>query len=257
MSSLPAVSSRPRLELILVSLGRADFVALLKNPRRLLLSLLLPIILLIVTNSSKGTEHLGGAFFVIGLSIAYGLVSTSIFGYALSVARDRENGVFQRLRVTPAPTWTIMTTRLATQVLANLVMALIVVIIGAQIHHLSLSASDYGLVLAISVLGGAAFLAIGQALVGLVKSADTVNAAGRILLIVLYLLGLFGQSGVFGGFWESVSRWSPVGVVMTLFAGVLDLSSWDSRDWLCLVACAGYIVVCTAIGIRWFQWDAR
>ncbi len=143
------------------------------------------------------------------------------------------------------------------QVVANLVMALVVVIVGAQLKNLSLSVSQYTLVLCISVLGGAVFLTIGQALVGLVKSADTVNAGGRILLIVLILLGLFGQSGTLGGVWESVSQWSPVGTVMTLFAGVLKLASWDSRDWLSLVACAGYIAACGAVGIRFFKWDAR
>ncbi len=243
--------------MILLSLARADLLALVKNPRRLLLSFLLPIVLLIVTNGSKATHHLGGALYVMGLAIAYGLVSVSILGYALGVARDRENGVFQRLRVTPAPTWTIMASRLGMQGLANLVMALIVVIVASQMHHISLSATDYLLVLAISVLGGAVFVAIGQALVGLVKSADTVNAAGRILLIALIILGLFGQSGSLGGFWESVSRWSPVGIVMTLFGGVLKLSAWNSQDWLSIVACVGYIVVFAAIGIRWFRWEAQ
>ena len=109
-------------------------------------------------------------------------MSTSILGYALTVARDREQGVFQRLRVTPAPTWTIMASRLAMQVLANLMIALVVVIVGTRIHHISLSAGKYGLVLLVSILGGAVFLSIGQALVGLVKSADSVNAAGRVLV---------------------------------------------------------------------------
>ncbi|MGO9658046.1 MAG: ABC transporter permease [Acidimicrobiales bacterium] len=257
MISTPATTAQPRLQLIVKSLARADGTALVKNPRRLLLSFLLPVLVLIVTNSSQSTQHLGGALYIIGLSLAYGLVSTSVLGYSLSVARDRENGVFQRLRVTPAPTWTIMTSRLGVQVLANLVMALVVLIVGSQMHHVSLSASKYALVLAISVLGGAVFLAIGQALVGLVKSADTVNAAGRILMIVLILLGLFGQSGALGGTWESVSRWSPVGVVMNLYAGVLDLGSWGSRDWLCLVACGGYIAACGAVGVHWFKWEAR
>jgi len=41
---------------------------------------------------------------------------------------------------------------------------------------------------------------------------------------------------------------------MTLFAGVLKLSSWYSHDTLAVLACAGYIVVFAGIGIRWFQW---
>jgi ABC-2 type transport system permease protein len=239
------------------SLLRADFAVLLKSRRALLISIFLPIFIVISTNSSKTTKSFGGSLFIIGLAIAYGLVANSILGYALTVARDREQAVFQRLRVRPAPTWTIMTSRLAMQVLANLVITVIVLIVGSRIHHISLSAGTYGLVLVVSILGGAVFLSIGQALVGLLKSADSVNAAGRVLALGLILLSSLGQSGTLGSAWESISRWSPVGVVMTLFAAVLNLSAWDTHDSLALLACGGYIVVFAAIGIRWFQWDAR
>ncbi len=247
----------PPLQLVMRSLLRADFAVLLKNRRALLISVALPILSLFSTNSSKATHSFGGSLFIIGLAVALGLVSNSILGYALTLARDREQGVFQRLRVTPAPTWTIMTSRLAMQALVNLLITVVVVIVGSQMHHVSLSAGTYGLVLAVSIVGGAVFLSIGQALVGLVKSADSINAAGRVLTIGLVLLSSLGQGGTLGSAWESISRWSPVGVVMTLFAAVLNLSAWDAHDSLALLACGGYIVVFAAIGIRWFQWDAR
>jgi ABC-2 type transport system permease protein len=255
--SAPAARARPPIQLILTSLLRADSTVLVKNRRALIISIALPILLLITTNSAKGTNNLGGALFVIGLCTTYGLMSTSILGYALTVARDREKGVFQRLRVTPAPTWAIMSSRLAVQVAANLLIALVVLIVGSGLHHLTLSVGQYLLFLLISVLGGAVFLSIGQTMVGLLKSADTVNAAARIVFIALIFLGLFGQSGALGATWESISRWTPTGAVMTLFAGALDLSAWSTRDTLCIVACFGYIAFFAAIGIRWFQWEAR
>lgn len=104
---------------------------------------------------------------LIGLAITLGLLSLSIIGYGLNMARDREQGVSQRLRVTPAPTWTIMGSRLATQMVADLAIALVVVIVGSVVHHLALSFGQYVLVLLVSLLGGAVFLSIGQALVGL------------------------------------------------------------------------------------------
>ena len=239
------------------ALLRADFLVTMRNRRAVLLSVLLPILLLFATNTNRAEQRLDGSTFIVGLCITYGLVSTSIMGYALTVARDREKGVFQRLRVTPAPTWTIMVSRLVMRIVANLVIAIVVVIVGAQIHHLSLSAGEYALVLVVSVLGGAVFLAIGQALVGLVRSADSVNAAGRVLYIGLVFLGLLGLEGVLGDTIQSIAKWSPVGAVMTLFAGVLDLSAWSSTDTLSIVACLGYVVACTVVGIRWFQWEAR
>lgn len=256
ISTRPA-SARPPIQLILTSLFRADSTVLIKNRRSLVISLALPLLLLVTTDSTKGTNRLGGALFVIGLCTAYGLAATSILGYALTVARDREKGVFQRLRVTPAPTWAIMGSRLAVQVVANLLIALVVLIVGSAIHNVTFSVGQYLLFLVISILGGAVFLAIGQTMVGLLKSADTVNAAARIVFVALIVLGLFGQSGVLGSAWESISQWTPVGVVMTLFAGVLDLSAWGSRQSLAVVACFGYVIFFAAIGIRWFQWEAR
>jgi ABC-2 type transport system permease protein len=250
-------TATPSLQLIFTSLLRADFFVFLKHRRALIVSLLLPLFLLLSTNGTKASQKFGGAVYIIGLAIAYGLIATAIVGYALTVARDREKGVFQRLRVTPAPTWTIMASRLLMQSLANLVIGLVVVIIGSAIHHLTLSVGQYLLVLLVSVFAGAVFLSIGQALVGLVKSADTVQALARVLLAVLILLGTLGQSGALGGFWHSVARWSPVGSVMTLFAGVLDLSAWSGHDTQALLACLGYIVICAGVGVRWFQWDAR
>jgi ABC-2 type transport system permease protein len=242
---------------IIVSLLRADFTVLLRNRNSLILSCLLPLILLAVTGSKGATHYLGGSLFIIGVSITYGLASTSIMGYTVTAARDRERGVFQRLRVTPAPKWTIMTSRLAIQLVANLIIALVAVVIGSRIHHLSLSAAQYVMVLAVSILGGAVFLSLGQAVVGLLRSAETVQAIARTLYMVLIFLGLWGQSGQLGSGLESVARWTPVGTVITVFAGVLSPAAWTGTDTLSLLICFGYIAVCAAVGIRWFKWDAR
>jgi ABC-2 type transport system permease protein len=257
VTSTQPSAAAPNNRMIFSSLLRADFVVLLKNRRSLLLSILLPYLILQATNTTKGTAHLGGTLFVIGLSITYGIASTSIMGYSLAVARDREKGVLQRLRVTPAPTWAIMVSRLAVQVLANLVIAFVVVILGARIHHLSLSVGQYGLVLLISILGGAMFLCIGQTLVALVKSSETVNSTARLVYIALIFLGLLGEGGSLGNTWDTVARWSPVGTLMTLFAGVLKVSAWTSHDLESLLVVVGYVVVFSVIGIRFFQWEVR
>jgi ABC-type nitrate/sulfonate/bicarbonate transport system ATPase subunit len=49
----------------------------------------------------------------------------------------------------------------------------------------------------------------------------------------------------------------PLGAIMTLYARVLNLAAWSSRDTESLLACAGYIVILAAAGIRWFRWEAR
>jgi ABC-2 type transport system permease protein len=72
-----------------------------------------------------------------------------------------------------------MTSRLVVQVATNLIASIIVVIVGAIVHGLTLNVGQYVLVLAAAVLGAAVFLAIGQALVGLVQSlAPSTRSAG-------------------------------------------------------------------------------
>jgi len=256
-TTAPTTVAAPSLRTMLGALLRADLVVLTKNKMRMLLSLLLPLIILSTTSSSKATRSFGGAEFILGLAITAGIAGTSIMGYAPMVARDRDNGVFQRLRVSPAPNWAVIGSRLSVQMVSNFVIALVVLVLGDNIHHLSLSAETYVLVLLVSILGSAVFLSVAQALVGLVRSADTVQAFGRLLYIGLVMLGLFGASGELGGFWDTVAKWTPVGALMKVFAGVVGVGTFDSQDWLSLLACGGYVVAFTILGIYWFRFDAQ
>jgi ABC-2 type transport system permease protein len=175
----------------------------------------------------------------------------------MTVARDREKGVFQRLRVTPAPTWTIMTSRLLVQVVAILAMALVLLVAADLFEGVSLTAEAYLLTFIGVIFSSALFLSVGQALAGLVKSADTLNAVGRIAYLPLFALGLFSQSTIFGTTFELISRWSPGGTAETLLSGAMNPSSWNSDTWLALAVSTAYSVVFAGIGIRWFQWGAR
>src|SRR5260370_32911016 len=139
------------------------------------------------------------------------MASIALLGSSMAGARDRENGVFRPLRVTPAPTWTIMTSRLLVQVAAIVAMALVVLVAAGIFERVSLTAGAYLLTLVAVIFSSALFLSVGQALVGLIKSAATLNAVGRIAYLPLFALGLFSQSPIFGATFALISRWSPAG----------------------------------------------
>jgi len=262
----------PALSEIFRALLEADFTVQLRNNRALLLSFALPLVLLYALFASVAVKRriiLGDPEFKIAAALTLGMASIAILGYSMTVARDREKGVFQRLRVTPAPTWAIMTSRLLVQVAAMLAMALVVLVaanlFGWRIFSIADSNSPdpadsfvaYVLTFICLIFSSALFLSVGQALAGLVKSADTLNAVGRIAYLPLFALGLFSQSTVFGTTFELISRWSPGGTVETLLLGAMTPSSWNSDTWLALAVSTAYSVVFAGIGIRWFQWGAR
>lgn len=258
VSNTRSVISRPDLKIVFRSLLQADFTALLRSYRTLILNLAVPILILIITD--RGAHKNLGAqtpAFYIGMALTYGLIASSLIGYAVTVAQDRAAGVFQRLRVTPAPTWTIMASRLLVQVVVNLIMTIIVLVVGSSIHHVTYGVGSYLLIVVVSIIGGAVFLSLGQAIVGLVKSALAVNALGRILYIVLILLGLLGATGALGDSLKTVADWSPVGAMINLFAVSTHLSAWASTDTDAVIACACYIAVGLFVGIRWFRWEVQ
>jgi ABC-2 type transport system permease protein len=234
-----------------------DLLVLLKNKRAILAGILVPLYMLFIINRTGG--KLGGADYLasVALVIIIGIMITSISVYPQTVARDRERGVFQRLRVTPAPTWTIMTSRLLVQVIANFVITLIVLVVAGLQHHLPLGIDGYVTVLLVATLGGMMFLSIGQTFAGLVKSAATVSATANLLYLVLLLSGILGPLGVLGTTYQNITQWTPVGTIITVLAGALHQTAWNGHMWWSLAACFGYISVCSFIGIKWFQWEAR
>lgn len=233
---------------------RADSTAQVRAPLSLVITFALPLILLVATGLGKNSAALGGPEFRVSLALTVGLVSIGTVGYSLAIARDRDTGVLQRLRVTPAPTWTIMVSRWMVQLGAVLVMAIVVLVVAALFVGVTLPPQDYLFTVLVALLGSAVFLSIGQAIVGLIASADTLNAAGRLLYVPLIGLSLFGDSDRLGTTVELVSRWSPGGCLETLLSAAMGASVWSGQSWGALFASFGYTVVFGVIGIRWFRW---
>src|SRR5207253_3921008 len=240
---------------ILRALLQADLTLQLRNARALALTCLLPLVLLYGLSAGKRRAQLGGPIVNLALAIALGIALIAILGYTAPVARDRELGVFQRLRVTPAPTWTIILSRLAVQIVSMLVMSVVVLVAAAVVEKVTLDPAAYLLTLLAVIFSSAVFLGVGQALVGLIKSVDTVNAVGRLSFLPLVALGLFGHSDIFGTTFETISRWSPGGAVATLLAGAMQPAAWSADTWWALLASILYAVAFAGVGIRWFQWS--
>jgi ABC-2 type transport system permease protein len=242
---------------ILRALLQADLTAQLRTGRALLLTFFPPVAVLYGLSAGKRRAQLGGPIVDVALALTLGIALIAILGYTASVARDRELGVFQRLRVTPAPTWTIMVSRLAGQIVSMLAMSVVVLVAAAIIVNVSLDPAAYLRTLLAVIFSSAVFLGVGQALVGLIKSSDTVNAVGRLSFLPLVALGLFAHSAIFGTTFETIARWSPGGAVATLLAGAMQPATWSGDTWLAFLASIVYAVVFAGIGIRWFQWSAR
>ena len=238
----------------LAALLRTDLTTQWRNRRSVVLVLLVPIIILI---SWKPAVHKLGGSFVLSSCITIGLTAIGLMGYANAVARDRDKGVFQRLRIMPIPTWTIMVSRLIVQLAMILIITTLVFVIGSNHDNIYLSASGYALSYFTALIGGALYLGLGQMIVGLVKNAETVNSTSRLVYFVFIMVGMFGDLGVLGDKMKEVVHWSPYGTVKTILAAGMNPGSWNQDATLALVVSIGYALVFAVLGIKWFRWNIK
>jgi len=236
------------------SLLRADFSTQWRNRRAVMLTLIVPVVILI---SWKGlVDKLGGAY-VLSSCITIGLTAIGLMGYSNSIARDRDKGVFQRLRVAPVPTWSIMMSRLTVQLAMIVAVTLAVFFGGYYFDKIVITPTGYLLGLAAAFIGGAVYLSLGQVIVGLIKNPETVNVTCRLVYFVFIMVGMFGELGMLGKEIGDAVKWSPYGTVKHIVAASLQPETWSQHTTMALLVTIGYTLVFSTMGIKWFKWNAR
>ncbi|HVV06009.1 MAG TPA: ABC transporter permease [Puia sp.] len=247
-TTIPSTSS------VFLKLLRADMTTLWRNRRASALVVLVPTVILI---SWKGlVPRLGGPF-VLANCITVGLTAIGLMGYTNTMARDRDKGIFQRLRVAPAPKWTIMTSRLTVQLLLILITTIVLFIVGYRFDGIVMTPMGYVGGLLISIVGGAIYLSLGQVIVGLISNVETVNVVTRLVYFIFIMVGMFGELGMLGQQLKSAVHWSPYGTVKNIVSAAVDPATWNKDSTMSLLVTLGYTVVFTVLGVRWFRWNTR
>jgi len=244
----------PKTSTALSSLLRADLVTQWRNRRSFILLLLVPIIILI---SWKGIVEKFGGPFALSTCITIGLVAIGLMGYSNSIARDRDKGVFQRLRVAPVPTWCIMVSRLVIQLIMIVLLTTVIFIAGNNIDHIKLSPSGYILSFLTAVVGGAVYLGLGQLIVGLIQNPETVNSTSRLTYFLFIMVGMFGELGVLGDQVKEIVLWSPYGTVKRIIAAGMQPGTWNSEMTIALFITLAYAIFFSMIGIKKFKWNNK
>jgi ABC-2 type transport system permease protein len=255
---LPVTRNAPR-ELpssrdVFMSLFKADLTTAWRNRRASMMVILLPVIIVIAW---KGLIDKAGGAFVLSSAMTLGLNAIGLMGYSNSIARDREKDIFQRLRVTPSPNWTIMGSRLGVQLVMITIVSIVVMVVGYQYDHIVLTPLGYIAGLLMAIVGGAVYLALGQAIVGRITNPESVQATSRLIYIAFIMIGIFGSFNMLGDFFNKLAKYTPYGTVNAIVRGGLTPSSWTSDTTINLLITLGYTIVFAYLGIKWFKWSAK
>jgi ABC-2 type transport system permease protein len=243
----------PPASTVFTNLLRADLTTQWRNRRASIMVVLIPSIILITW---KGLVEKFGAPFVLSNCITVGLNAIGLMGYTNSIARDREKGIFQRLRITPAPRWTIMLSRLTVQLFMIVLVTIILFVVGYQVDNIHMTASGYALTFCTAIVSGAVYLSLGQTIVGLIRNAETVNVTTRLVFFLFIMTGMFASFGALGQIVSDIAKWSPYGAVQRILADSLNPGAWKTQSNMALLTTIGYIILFSVIGIRKFQWQS-
>ena len=244
----------PKTSAVFSSLLRADFTTQWRNRRAVVLTLIVPCIILL---SWKGLINRVGGPFVLANAITIGLFASGLMGYSNTVARDRDKGIFQRLRVAPIPPWTIIASRLLVQLAMIIVVTTVVFVIGKDFDGIGLTPAAYTLTYFTAIIGGSVSLSLGQMIVGYIKNPETVNSTTRLVYIAFIIVGMFGELNQLGDVVDHAVHWSPYGTVKTILSTGMTPDAWNSDTTTALLATIGYTNVFTTLGIKWFKWNTK
>jgi ABC-2 type transport system permease protein len=244
----------PSSSAVLGSLLRADLTTQWRNRKSSVMVILVPVIILV---SWKGLVAKFGGAFVLSNCITVGVTAIGLMGYSIAIARDRDKGIFQRLRVAPVPNWSIMTSRLLVQLVMIVLMTLAVFAAGYYFDQIGLSPLGYALTLLTAIISGSVYLSLGQIIVGLIKNPETVNSTTRLVYFAFIMIGMFGELGVLGKEIGNAVKWSPYGTVNRILAASLQPATWTGQTTMALLVTIGYTIVFTSLGIKWFRWSPR
>jgi ABC-2 type transport system permease protein len=178
-------------------------------------------------------------------------------GYSNSIARDRDKGIFQRLRVAPMPAWCIMASRLLIQLIMIVLLIIIIFIAGNNIDHIKLSPSGYIITFFTAIVGGAVYLGLGQLIVGLIQNPETVNSTSRLIYFLFIMIGMFGELGILGDQIKQIVLWSPYGTVKRIIAAGMQPGTWNSEMTMALFVTIGYAALFSIVGIKRFKWNNK
>ena len=252
-----SLSPRPGaapLRRMLTAQTAAELKLVLRNGEQVLLSLVIPLalVVLLVTVPFISLDATADGdradFFVPGV-LALAVMSAAFTGQAIAVGFERQYGVLKRLGATPLPRAVL----LGAKTLAVLVVELLQVTLLCAVG-LALGWDPQGsplAVLALVVLGTAAFSGLGLLLGGTMRGLTTLAAANLLWFVLLVLGGVLFPLSAFGPA-EPVLSLLPTAALST---GLRDVLQDGAVPVLSMVVLSVWAVVSLTAASRAFRWE--
>ncbi|MEV4561418.1 ABC transporter permease [Kitasatospora sp. NPDC049285] len=227
---------------------------LLRNGEQLLLTVVIPTVLLVLFSAVDVVDTAGPGkrvdFLAPGL-LALAVMSTAFTGQAIATGFERRYGVLKRLGATPLPRWALLAAKtgcvLVVELLQVLLLSAIALALGWSPHGSPLA------VLALLVLGTAAFSGLGLLMAGTLRAEATLAAANLVFILLLLAGGVVVPLAKFPAAVRPVLELLPISALSDGLRAVLQLG--HGVPWGDLGVLAASSVLGLTAAARWFRWE--
>jgi ABC-2 type transport system permease protein len=224
----------------------------LRNGEQLLLSLVIPLLLTVILVSEPFISVSGSRrvdFFVPGI-LALAVMSAAFTGQAIATGFERKYGVLKRLGGTALPRSVLLLGKTAAVCCVELIQIVLICLVGLAMgwhpHGSPLS------VVALAVLGTAAFSGMGLLMAGTLRAEATLAAANLVWFLLLFFGGVMFPLSRFPHALGEVLQYLPTAALSDGLRAVLrDGSGIPLHDAATLVVWAAVTLGAAAATFRW------
>jgi ABC-2 type transport system permease protein len=194
LSERPAASPMPPARVLGAYLQemRSECLRYTRNPGFLLPTLMFPTIFYLMFGVFLAKSNSGDAArYLLGAYSTFGVMAPGLFGFGVSLAAERENGLLTLKRALPMPPAAYLVGKMTMAVAMAGVIVTLLLLIAHFIAHVPLTAAQIAHLYAVQLPGVLPFCALGLLLGTLVKGQGAPALINLVYLPMAFLSGLW------------------------------------------------------------------
>ncbi|HET6631283.1 MAG TPA: ABC transporter permease [Rhodanobacteraceae bacterium] len=195
LDSVPLESlsmSRGRIARAYLEEARSECLRYLRNPGFMLPILMFPGLFYLVFGILMAHSDAAGAGrYLLASYGVFGVMSPGLFGFGVSLAAERDNGLLTLKRALPMPPGAYLLGKMVMAMMAAAVVVLLLMAMAVLLGHVALTAGQAGALLVTGVLGVLPFCALGMWVGTLFKGQAAPGMLQLVYLPMSFLSGLW------------------------------------------------------------------
>ena len=225
-------------------------------PQAAFFTLLMPVMMLVIFGALNGgqLDELHTAYkhyLLVGMTV-FSVVGAAYGNLAARITWRRETGIYQRLRTTPVPAWSLLAAQVAGAVTIVLITLAVMLTIAVAFFDIALP-TNWPLFALIVVLGTACFASLGAALSTFVTSVEAVDPViWATMLPITFISGIFQYIDA-GSFLAKVADLFPMRHLLLANIDAFGIHD-DGQLAIHLAVTAAWMIAGLVIAIRRFRW---